>query len=157
RGVSLKPCIIRHRTPCESVHEKSEFTTGGCKSFLRIPIHMHLPIERAQWSGVVSGICPHPRKPVSPFHLAGFALAERAVRIVNSRLGYQSKHGTAAQSEARGNAHKQRRQKPPREFALKSFGNNRCEGAVRGGNQHPREADALRLVAVEEHRARPTL
>src|SRR5262245_2006263 len=150
-GVAFKPCTLRHRTPGESVHGKSELTTGGCESFLRIAIHMHLPIERTQWSEVVGGICWHPGKPVSALHFPGFALAERAVRIVNLRLGYQSKHGPAAQSKARGNAHKQRRQKPPCEFALKSFGNNGCEGAVRGGNQHPREADALGLVAVEEH------
>src|SRR5215831_7764574 len=157
RGVALQPCILRHPTPCESVNGKSELTTRGCEGFLYIAVHMHLPIQRAQWSEIVYGICPHPRKPVSTLYFPGFAFAERAVPIVNSRLGYQSKNGMSAQSKARGNAHKKRRQNPSRELALESFGNHRCEDTVRGRNQHPREADALGLVAVEEHRAHAAL
>ena len=93
-----------------------------------------------------------PRQTIPSMDMSSVAPAQRTIRIVNSCLRNQPKCCVARGCEANSDREYQGHDETPRDFSADAFGNQRREGAIRGRDQGSGEADAFRLVGVQQRR-----
>lgn len=113
---------------------------------------MELPVERAQRDEVVVLAWTKPRQTIPFMYVSSVAPAQRTIRIMNSRLRNEPKYRVARRCEANSDREYQWHDETSRDFTADAFGNQRREGAIRGRDQGSGEANAFRLVSIQQRR-----
>src|SRR4051812_24392593 len=111
---------------------------------------MELPVERAEWNEVVDFAGAKPWQTVPAMHVSSVAMAQRAIGIVNACLRNKAEYRVTTRREAYRHREYERRDESSRDLAADPFSSQRCEGSIRGRNQRSGEANALRLVSIQQ-------
>ncbi len=93
-----------------------------------------------------------PGQTIPSVYLSSVALAQRTIRIMNSRLRNQPKYCVARRCEANSDREYQWHDEAPRDFTADTFGNQRREGSIGGRDKGSGEANAFRLVSIQQGR-----
>src|SRR6185437_906252 len=97
-----------------------------------LAVHMCLPIQGTQRLEIA--LClSRPGQTVAAVNIAGGALAQRTLWIVNAHLRNRAEDRMAAQTKAGDDPEQERRDDLSRELACGSFPDHARKGAVRGG------------------------
>jgi hypothetical protein len=113
---------------------------------------MELPVERAEWDEVVVFAGAKPWQTAPAMYVSSVALAQRAIGIVNTCLRNEAEYRVPSRREAYRHREYQWRDESTHNFAADPFGNQRREGSIRGRNQGSGEANAFRLVSIQQGR-----
>src|SRR5207253_9367605 len=152
--VAGKPRACRALAPGEDVQPQSARRASYSQAARRRAMDVHLPVERPEGREVV-GLGFDPRQPISAADATGVPLAQEAPAIFDRRLRDSAEHETPDRRQPEGRRDHARRQIDAYSGRQPPAPGDVLKDAVGGSDQAPREADPLRLVAVEDVRRRP--
>ena len=93
-----------------------KLATGDFEIFVYLAVHMCLPIQRTQRLEIILCVNSRPGKTIAAVDIAGDALAERTVWIVNAHLRNRAEDRMTTQTKAGDDTEYQRRDNPSRKL-----------------------------------------